>query len=396
MKVVAVETVRLPAHPEYLWVLVHTDDGLVGTGETMPRVAPVERVVHEVLAPQLVGADPSPEAFWARAIAAVSYHGYAGAEMRAVSAVDIALWDVLGQAAGLPVYRLLGGPCRERVPVYNTCVSHGAVRDHERFMSDPAGLAKELVAEGYPAMKIWPFDDYSVATGGQRIDRRSLDAAVRPFAEIRDAVGDAIEVALEGHSCWNLPSAIRIAHALEEYEPMWLEDLLPTGDPRAWAELRQATPVPLCGGERLFTRYGVDPFLAANAFDVLKQDLCWTGGFTEFRKVAALAAARELPVAPHNCHGPVGSMATLHAAAALPNLYLMETVRAFARGFHGDLVDSPPVIREAFIDLPDRPGLGLALRPEVLAGASRVRTDGAADAGWGTGDPWAGEVGDRV
>jgi L-alanine-DL-glutamate epimerase-like enolase superfamily enzyme len=349
-----------------------------------------------------VGADPAPEPFWQRAFQALAYHGYAGAELRALSAVDIALWDLLGQAAGLPVHRLLGGPCRERVPVYNTCVSHGPIRDHERFLSsnpaDAGALAKELVDEGFPAMKIWPFDDHSMASGGQRITNAQLAQACRPFAAIRDAVGDAIEVALEGHSCWNLPSAVRIAHALEEFRPMWLEDLLPAGDPGAWAELRRATSTPICGSERLFTRYGLKPFLDAHAFDIVKQDLCWTGGFTEFAKLAALAAAHELPVAPHNCHGPVGAMATLHASAALPNLYLMESVRAFSRGFHTEVVDNPPVIEGGFAVVPERPGLGLRLRDDVLAAATRVRTDqsGAVTGGWAAGDPWAGQLGDRV
>lgn len=398
MKVIAVETVRLPEHAEYLWVLVHTDDGVTGTGETMPRVDAVERVVHEVLAPLLLGTDPAPEAFWHRAFQALAYHGYAGAEFRALSAIDIALWDLLGQTAGLPVHRLLGGPCRDGVPVYNTCVSRGDVRDHERFRDDPAGLARELADAGYPAMKIWPFDDLSVASLGQRIDRPQLAGAVAAFAAVRDAVGDDIEVALEGHSCWNLPSAVRIAGALEEFEPMWLEDLLHAGDPAAWVRLRESTSTPICGSERLFSRYQVGPYLEAGAFDVVKQDIGWTGGLTEFVKIAAAADARELPVAPHNCHGPVGAMATLHASTAVPNLFLMESVRAFSDGFFADLVDQPPVIEQAGIAVPERPGLGLALRDDVLARARRVRSDAASGApsAWASGDPWAGALGDRV
>lgn len=398
MKVTAVETVRLPAHPEYLWVLVETDDGLSGTGETMPRVDAVEQVVHRILAPMLIGSDPAPAEFWHRAFQALAYHGYAGVELRALSAVDIALWDLLGQAAGQPVHRLLGGPCRDRVPVYNTCVSSGDIRDHERFHSDPAGLARELVDAGYPAMKIWPFDDFSVASLGQRIDRSALATACRVFADIRDAVGDGIEVALEGHSCWNLPAAVRIAHALEEFEPMWLEDMLHVGDPEAWAQLRAATSVPICGSERALTRYGIVPYLRAGAVDIVKQDLAWTGGFTEFMRVAAVAGAAELPIAPHNCHGPVAAMATLHASAAVPNLYLMETVRSFSLGFFADVAEGAPVIERGSIAVPERPGLGVRLRDDVLAAAQRIRSDGSTTSavGWTQGDPWSGRLGDRV
>jgi galactonate dehydratase len=401
VKVTAVETLRLAAHPELLWVRVEGDSGEIGLGETMPRVGPVERVIHEVLAPLLLGTELAPAAFWDRAFRAVAYHGFAGAELRALSALDIAQWDLLGQSSGLPVHRLLGGPCREEVPVYNTCVSRGSYPDHERYVSEPGELARELADEGFAAMKIWPFDELSRQTLGHRVDRGDLLRTCRIFGQIREAVGDRIEVAVEGHSCWGLPAATAIAHAVEEFRPMWLEDMLPVGDPAAWARLKESTGIPICGSERAFTRYGIAPYLPA--VDVVNQDLGWTGGFTEFTRVAALASARELPVAPHNCHGPVAAMATVHASAAVPNLYLMESVRAFERGFFADLVDAHPVVEGGRIRVPERPGLGLSLRPEVLARASRVRSDagsagGAAAAaeGWSDGDPWSGALGERI
>ncbi len=399
MKVTSIETLRLDEHPEYLWVRIHTDDGAVGLGETMPRVGSVERIVHEVLAPLLLDNEVAPERFWQAAFRALAYHGHAGAELRALSAVDIALWDLVGQRAGLPVHRLLGGPCRSVVPVYNTCVSHGTIRDHERFLADPGGLARDLLAEGYGAMKIWPFDDLSTASMGHDVDRHALRRVCAVFAAIRDAVGDRMQVALEGHSCWDLPAALRIARAVEEFDLMWLEDMLQAGDAGAWRTLRESTSTPICGSERLFTRYGLRPFLDARCLDVVKQDLCWTGGFTEFVKVAALAGAHELPVAPHNCHGPVGAMATVHASAAIANLRVMESVRAFTRGFFAELVDEPPVIEGAGAPVPERPGLGLRLRDDVLARAHRnvSACEGAARAvGWAEGDPWAGGLGDRV
>ena len=177
---------------------------------------------------------------------------------------------------------------------------------------------------------------------------------------------------------------------------MWLEDLLPATNPLPWAQLRDATSIPICGSERVFTRFGMAPFLEAGAVDIVKQDLCWTGGFTEMAKVASLAALYERPVAPHNCHGPVGAMATLHASAAMPNLYLMESVRSFTRGFFAELVDEPPVILPSGALVPDAPGLGLALRDDVLATASRTRSDDDGTRGWGAGDPWSGGLGDRV
>lgn len=390
MKIVALQTLSLAEHPDYLWVQVETDDGIVGTGETMPRTGPVQRVVHDVLAPIVLGADLAPEALWQRCFQALNYHGHAGAEFRALSALDIALWDALGQQAGQPVHRLLGGPCRDRIPVYNTCVGWGELDDHTRFRTDPAGLARDLVGDGYPAMKIWPFDELSVPTLGQRIGPADLARGAAPFAAIRDALGDRIDVALEGHSCWSLPAAIAIARALEPLRPMWLEDMLPVGNVEAWASLRRATSIPILGSERAFGRYAIAPFLQQDAVDIVKQDVGWCGGLTEFVKVAALCDLYERPITPHNCLGPIGAMASVHAAAAVPNLFLMESIRAFSIGFFAALADGAPVVEGGTIDVPERPGLGVRLRDDVVARAARERSalDQVRVAGWSAGDPW--------
>jgi len=395
VKIAALETLTLAEHPDYLWLLVETDEGIVGTGETMPRTGPVRRVVHDVLAPIVLGADVAPEALWQRCFQALNYHGHAGAEFRALSALDIALWDALGQQAGLPVYRLLGGPCRNQVPVYNTCVGWGDIDDHARFTAAPDELARELIDAGYPAMKIWPFDELSVPTLGQRIGPAGLARGAAPFAAIREAVGDDIEIALEGHSCWSLPAAIAIAHALEPLRPMWLEDMLPVGNVEAWASLRRATSIPILGSERAFGRYAIAPFLQQDAVDIVKQDVGWCGGLTEFVKVAALCALYERPITPHNCLGPVGAMASVHAAAAVPNLFLMESIRAFSTGFFAALADGAPVVREGAIDVPERPGLGVRLREDVIARAVRERTeiDRVQAVGWSAGDPWTPRLG---
>lgn len=155
MRIDKISTIQLPEHPHLLWVQIHTDEGIVGTGETTPRVGAVKRVIHDTLSRILLGRDPRQvERLWHEMFHALHYHGYAGSEFRALSAVDLALWDIVGQIAGLPLYRLLGGECRERVPIYNTCVSYGAIRDREGFLHSPGELAESLVAEGIEAMKI--------------------------------------------------------------------------------------------------------------------------------------------------------------------------------------------------------------------------------------------------
>lgn len=393
--ITAVETLRDPTHAEFVWVRVETDTGIVGLGETMPKPIAVEAAIHERLAPLILGRPLSPERAWTDAFQAISYVGYGGAEMRAISAVDIALWDALARSADLPLTALLGGPSRDRIRVYNTCVGHGNYPDRERFFSDPGGLARELVDEGYTGMKMAPFDDYSVQSGGAHFDSKDLKEGVARIAAIRDAVGDAIEIAIEGHSSWNLPSAIRMAKALEPYRPLWLEDILQARTPPAWRQLREATSIPICGSERVFTRFDVMPYLEANAWDYVNQDVAWTGGITEFRKVAALAEVFELPVVPHNCHGPVAAAATMVVSAAVPNIAWTETVRSFERGIHPDVATSGPKTVDGFVSLSDAPGLGVDLLDSFVAGCEVRRTtvdmiDGAG--GWAAGDPWANGV----
>lgn len=396
--VTAIETLRDPSHEEFLWVRLETDSGHVGLGETMPKPLAVEAAVHERLASLVLGRPAAPEWFWAEAFRAISYVGYGGAEMRAISAVDIALWDLLGRHANRPVHELLGGPVRERVRVYNTCVGHGEYPDRERFFTDPGGLARDLVADGYTGMKVAAFDDYSVPSGGQHFSTRDLAEGVARISAVRDAVGSDIEIMIEGHSCWNLPSAIRLAHALEPYAPLWLEDILQARNPAAWRQLREATAIPICGSERVFTRFDVLPYLNGGAWDYVNQDVAWTGGITEFMKVAALADTFELPVVPHNCHGPVAAAATMAVSAAAPNVAWTETVRSFARGIHPAVARGGASTEDGFATVADSPGLGVELLP-AFVDRCIVRRTTIADVkglgGWGSGDPWAG-VDDRM
>jgi L-alanine-DL-glutamate epimerase-like enolase superfamily enzyme len=346
----------------------------VGLGETFQSPTAVARMVHDTLADVLIGQDPTCiELLWHHMFKVVHYAGYAGAEMRAISAVDIALWDLLGKATGRPVYELLGGACRERIPLYNTCASEGKYADHEAFHNAPAQLAHDLLAAGIHAMKIWPFDDAARRSLGQSINSEELEYGVSKFRAIREAVGDAIEIALEGHCQWNLPSAVRIAHAVEPYRPMWLEELMLPDDPAATRQLRAATRTPLVTSERLMTRWGYRPVIEAGAADVVMFDIDWCGGLTEARKLAALAESHQLPVAPHNPGGPVSNLVTAHFCASVYNLFIMESVRAFYLTWFGDAVTNNLVSVDGHFPLPPGPGLGTELRETFLEHSDLVR-----------------------
>jgi L-alanine-DL-glutamate epimerase-like enolase superfamily enzyme len=392
MKITAVETVLDPERPLLIWVRLHTDAGLVGLGETFQSADAVARVVHGTLAQVLLGQDPARvELLWHRMFRVVHYAGYAGAEMRAISAIDIALWDLLGKATELPVYALLGGACRDRIPTYNTCAGWDEYPDHRLFHDDPARLAKSLLGMGIGAMKIWPFDDQAEASLGQRITTRQLEYGVARVQAIREAVGDDMEIAIEGHCLWNLPSAIQIARAVEPYRPLWLEELMPPDTPQATRALREATKTPLVSSERLMTCFGIRPVLEHGAADIVMFDIDWAGGLTEAKKIAALAAMHQLPVAPHNPGGPVSHLVAAHFSTSVYHLFLMESVRAWYLTWFGDVLTYNHVPVDGAFPLPPGPGLGTDLRPEFLARPDLVR-EVSKDApavltGYAVGDP---------
>jgi galactonate dehydratase len=370
MRITAVETIYLPrgitVHAgaiTYLWVRIHTDEGLIGLGESYPNAEAEASIVHSRLAAVLLGKDPSAiDRLWADMFLAVSYSGWGGAEMRAISAVDIALWDLLGKATGQPIYKLLGGASRQSIRIYNTCY------DKVDFSCEAGRLARELLASNIRAMKIWPFDPIAKENSGNFISAEQMRRAIEPLRLIREQVGDAIDVAIEFHGFWNLPSAIKIARALETYKPMWLEEMLPQDNLAAYAELARSTQVPLCLSERLMTRWGFRELLENRAASIIMPDIAWCGGISEGKKIATMAETYYLPIAPHNCGGPILHFATAHFSANITNLYIMESVRRHYHDEYEGLV-TQKLIPDASGDLPlpPGPGLGVELSSEVLS-----------------------------
>ena len=387
MKITAVETIRLEARPNLIWVRLHSDEGLIGLGESWFGPGPIEADIHDRIAPLLLGEDAGATQRLARKLR--PYVGFAGtgAEQRAVSAVDVALWDLAGQAAGQPIHALLGGAVRRTVPVYNTCAGPdyvsktadvrpgnfglpGAARgrvyeDLDAFMNRPAELAGELLEMGIQSMKIWPFDFAAGAADGLDITAADLARALAPFEAVREAHGDKIRLKAELHGIWSLPAARKIADALEPLDPDWIEDPLWMDRPQALAELAAATTVPLAGGETLGGLGQFQELIAGGGVAVPIMDVTWGGGITVARKVAALAEAAALPVAFHDCSGPVTLAASTHLALACPNVREQEITRAFYYGWYHELVDRPPPIEDGTIAAPEGPGLGLKLLDDL-------------------------------
>jgi L-alanine-DL-glutamate epimerase-like enolase superfamily enzyme len=388
MKVTAIETIRLEEFPNLIWVQVHSDQGLTGLGESYFGPGAVEAHVHDFVAPYLLGRDPRAVERHAPRLLGYVGKGGSGAEMRAASAVDIALWDLWGQATGQSICQLLGGPSRDSIRVYNTCAGTRYVRntaavktddfglsatqqdslyeDLDGFLQRPVELARSLLEMGITAMKIWPFDFAAEASGGQYISDRDLAEAIEPFARIREALGGKMELMAELHALWDLPSAKRIAGALDPFDLLWIEDPVKMDHLASLAEVAAVTHTPIATGETLGGKAQYRNLLELEAVGVVIMDLVWGGGLTEARKVAALCEAWHLPFAAHDCTGPVALTASVHLALAAPNVFIQEIVRAFYYGWYGDLVTALPPLEDGHIRAPEGPGLGTRLNPDVV------------------------------
>lgn len=398
MKIVALETLRPTVQPNLLFVRLHTDSGLVGLGEAFYAARAVEVYLHDVASDVLLGmVQPSPERC-ARAL--TSYVGYqgAGVETRARGAVDLALWDLLGQTSGRSLGELLGGPVRDSMPIYNTCAGSGYVsvstqqasanwglptdgaagpyEDLLAFLTRPGELARELHDEGIPGMKVWPFDQAAERTAGTDISRTELDRGIAIIEKIRAEVGLDMDIMVELHGLWDRRCAKRIIDALEPYRINWVEDPLRPDAVDALTALAAEVDIPIATGETCVGHRGFAPLLQRGAVDVVTVDVQWTGGVTEARKVATLADAYGTPIAPHDCSGPVSLAACTHLVTSQPNGLVQETVRSFLRTWYDELVTGLPLIDGGEIRPAPGPGHGVRLRDDLAdrADVERVVT----------------------
>ncbi|MCR6725133.1 mandelate racemase/muconate lactonizing enzyme family protein [Agrobacterium fabrum] len=388
MKITSVETLRTEEFSNVLWVRIHTDAGVIGLGETFYGAGAVEAHIHDVLAGRLLGRDPMRiEAHSRELVNLPMAQASTGAEYRAASAIDLALWDIFGKVCNQPVHQMLGGLCHDRIPVYNTCAGYGYVRsnkikpvdtwnfrddaegpyeDLKAFMTDAGALAENLLEQGISAMKIWPFDPAAIENDGRYITSEQLRAALLPFEQIRKRVGDRMQIMVEFHSLWNLPTIKKIARELEAFDPTWYEDPIRMNSVSALSELAASTSVPICASETLGSRFPYKDMLEAGAIGIVMTDLVWTGGLTEGRKIAALADTYHRPYAPHDCTGPVAYAAAVHSSFSQTNTMIQESVRAFYTGWYSELVTNLPVIENGFVLPMEGPGLGTELLPKVF------------------------------
>ena len=384
MKITGLETVRIAERPNLIWLLVHTDEGLTGLGETFFGAATVEAHIHEYIAPRVLGQDPL--AIDKLSADLTGYVGFrsTGAEMRGNSAFDIALWDLFGKAVGQPIAQLLGGFTRREIRTYNTCAGSDYIKkatgqtsgnyglgagraydDLNGFLHHADDLALSLLEEGITGMKIWPFDRAAEKTAGRFITMPDLKAALEPFEKIRRAVGDKMDIMVELHSMWQLLPAMQIARALQPFDTFWHEDPIRMDSLSSLKRYAEASVAPVAASETLGGLGAFRDLMETGVAAVVIVDLSWCGGLTEARRIANLAQAWHLPIAPHDCTGPVVLAASTHLSLNAPNALVQESVRAFYRTWYRDVVTALPQVTNGMITVPPGPGLGMDLHPDL-------------------------------
>ena len=384
----AIESVQpMDLFPDLLLVRIHTDAGIIGHGETYYCAEAVQALLHERMAERLLGEDATAiESHWRFLYERAANIGARGTELRAISALDLALWDILGQVCGQPIYRLLGGPVRDRVRVYNSCgnpqygvrTTHrgwpgmgpigepGPLGDSWKFWNEPAALARELRELGYSGMKVWPFDQAATLYGPAYVPQDAVEGAMEPLRAVREAVGMDLEIMIDGHAHFQLPAALRIAAALREVRPLWLEDMIKMDNLDTVADFRRQSGMPTSVSEMLLSRADYNAVLLSQAADYVMIDPTWVGGISEAARVAHLAETYNVPVSTHDCTGPLTLFAGIHVNAAVANCCFQETVRAHIHTVYHDLIDVEVVIDGGFVELPTEPGLGVRLASELF------------------------------
>lgn len=398
MRLTSLTTYRTPIQPNLCILALESDDGAVGLGESFWGAPAVEAYLHETAAPVLATVDDTTPA--GVAIAMQPYAGFdgSGAETRGNGAIDIALWDLLGQRSGLSIARLLGGPVASSVRVYNTCAGYDYVRsdgtpdptnwglpaegagtrpyeDLDAFLHRPAELTRSLMDEGYTGMKVWPFDAAAERTRGHDISTADLRSSMRIVEAIRAEAGDDMDILVEMHSLWSLKAAIRILRALSDIEPFWVEDPMRLDSVDAYERLRERVDVPIAAGESLTGARRFKPLLDAGAVDVAIVDPGWTGGMTEAVRIASLADTYGVSFAPHDCTGPISFATTVQLVASQPNGVIAETVRASQASWYPQIVDGLPGVSRGQVLVTDAPGLGVTLQEDFISRAdTSIRT----------------------
>ena len=372
LRIREIRAVRLRDGFNSRFVRVYTDQGLTGTGETMDTIG-AEYIVNNNIGPSLAGRDPLDiEGIlfdlwgWRRGPVGggpspLFMRGMGGPYLSAISAVEMALWDLAGKAMDVPVYRLLGGRVREKVAVY----LHAATPDEAASLIAQTKVKALKIGidyspdawtlnKGYDPGKLW----------GLHLNTAQLDDVVNFVASFREALGKDYDIALECHSRYDVETAIQLCHLVEPFRLIWLEEPIPSDDVDAMLRVRNSTHVAIAAGENIYSRYGFRPFLEKEALSIIQPDMSKTGGLLEARRIASMAEVYSIPVAPHGVASPLATMAYAQVCVTMPNLMLLEWTYYLNKSYTS--LTSPVALSDGFLEVPDKPGIGVTLNDEAV------------------------------
>ncbi len=360
----------------FIFVKLVTDGNVVGYGEAYnasfdPHVT--VRMIEDVAARHLVGHDPHDiEAFFRRAYSAGFTQRPDVAMMGCVSALEMACWDIVGKEAGKPVYKLLGGTVNETLRSYTYLYPQtGSVYPSEtdnakNVYNDPAMAAEAALAcvkQGFDAVKFDPAGPYTIYDGHQpRLD--DIDLSARMVKAVREAVGTRADILFGTHGQFTPSGAARMARAIEPFDPLWFEEPVPPDSPEAMAEIAAKTSIPIAAGERLTTKWEFARLIAHRAAAILQPNAGRSGGILETKKIAAMAEAAQIQIAPHCYCGPLVAAANIQVAVTLPNFLILESIKTWD-GFHAELLETKIEWQDGHVIPSTEPGLGVTLREDV-------------------------------
>jgi 2-dehydro-3-deoxyphosphogalactonate aldolase len=352
----------------FVFVKLTTDDGITGLGEAYcvpfsPHL--VAKLIEDVFHRYAAGCDPHDiETLWRRVYSAGFTQHPDLTLMGVLSAIEMACWDIIGKAAGQPVYRLLGGRVHEKLRSYTYIYPRPG--DKTDVYQDPdlaAAYAADYVAQGFTAVKFDPVGPYS-AFDGRQLSLDSLELSERFARRLREAVGSKADLLFGTHGQMTAASAIRLARRLEPYDPLWLEEPVPPDAPEEMAKVARATSIPVAAGERLTTKYDFARYLSVGAMAILQMNLGRVGGLLEAKKIAGMAETHHAQIAPHLYCGPVVGAANIQLAACSPNFLILEGIETWG-GFHAEILETPITWADGYVIPSDAPGLGVELNEAV-------------------------------
>ncbi len=379
IKIVKVESIRFSdkirigggsggdGSTEFCWIRIHTDAGITGYGETYPSVNGELGSLKDIASEYLIGKDPrNRESIWKAVYKYQSMRNAGGSEMHILSAIDMALLDIMGKLAGLPLYMLLGGKTREKVKIYNTVTDYWAI-NNMKMGPDTEKIVGFLLDRGITAMKIYPF-----RTSGGFIPTNEIEKGVGWLKQIENAAGKRMEILIDGWGGCDLPGAQRIIRACEPYNVIHIEDIIIPDSFQSYAKLAAETTIPIAHSETMATRYQLKDFLEAKALDILMFDLCWCGGITEAKKMCDMADAYHIPGSPHTCGGPLLYAASAHLCTAIPNFCYMESNYWKYTHQYPYFVKNIPVPVDGYVTAPEAPGLGVEIKEELFKNGDAI------------------------